>query len=104
MTPASAPELTTEPVQPPAAPDDLRKIEGIGPRISALLQEAGITTFAQLANTEVSQLKQILEKGGSRFTMADPSSWPEQAALAAAGNWAGFEALQRQLTGGRRRE
>jgi formate hydrogenlyase subunit 6/NADH:ubiquinone oxidoreductase subunit I/predicted flap endonuclease-1-like 5' DNA nuclease len=97
-------EQPAEPVQTPAVPDDLRKIEGIGPRIAALLQEAGITTFDQLAKTEVSQLKQILEKGGSRFTMADPSSWPEQAALAAAGNWAEFEALQRQLSGGRRQE
>lgn len=88
----------------PATPDDLEKIEGIGPRISALLQEAGITTFAQLAKTEVSQLQQILQKAGSRFKMADPSSWPEQAELAAAGKWAEFEILQSRLAGGRRRE
>jgi predicted flap endonuclease-1-like 5' DNA nuclease len=104
MTPAAVAEFTTEPAQSPTTPDDLRKIEGIGPRIAALLQEAGITTFAQLAKTEVSQLKQILEKGGSRFTMADPTTWPEQAELAAAGKWAEFEALSRQLQGGRRQE
>ena len=104
MFPASLPDLPAEPVQPPAASDDLQKIEGIGPGIAALLQEAGITTFAQLAQTEVGQLQQILEKGGSRFKIADPSSWSEQAALAAAGKWTEFETLQRQLSGGRRRE
>jgi oligopeptide/dipeptide ABC transporter ATP-binding protein len=92
------------PVQTATPPDDLQKIEGIGPRIAALLQEAGVTTFAQLANTEVGQLQEILQKAGSRFQMADPSSWPQQAELAAAGKWAEFETLQRQLTSGRRRE
>jgi large subunit ribosomal protein L17 len=97
-------EQRAEPIQIPATPDDLQKIEGIGPEIAALLQEAGITTFAQLANTGTGQLQQILEKGGSRFNRADPTTWPEQAALAAAGKWAEFEALHRQLQGGRRQE
>jgi formate hydrogenlyase subunit 6/NADH:ubiquinone oxidoreductase subunit I/predicted flap endonuclease-1-like 5' DNA nuclease len=89
---------------PVQAPDDLEKIEGIGPRISAVLKETGITTFAQLAKTDTSQLKQVLEKAGPRFQMADPTSWPAQAELAAAGKWTEFEALQQQLQGGRHRE
>jgi peptide/nickel transport system ATP-binding protein len=101
---APATDVATAPVEAPVAPDDLAKLEGIGPGISTLLQEAGITTFTQLANTEVSQLREILQKAGSRFQMADPSSWPEQAKLAAAGQWAELETLQGQLAGGRRRE
>jgi predicted flap endonuclease-1-like 5' DNA nuclease len=79
----------------------LETIEGIGPGISALLREAGITTFAQLAKTEISQLQEMLQKAGPRFQMADPSTWPQQAELAAAGNWAELETLQGQLSAGR---
>jgi predicted flap endonuclease-1-like 5' DNA nuclease len=102
----AAPTLATVIVEAPvlAVPDDLEKIEGIGPKISALLQEAGITTFAQLANTDAGQLRQILQKAGSRFQMTDPSSWPQQAELAAAGRWAEFETLQSQLSSGQHRE
>src|SRR5690606_39008422 len=32
--------------------DDLKKIEGIGPKIAETLVEAGITTFAELAKTD----------------------------------------------------
>ena len=84
----------------PEEPDDLRRIEGIGPKISALLQTAGLTTFAQVAATEAASLRQILREGGIR--MANPATWPEQAQLAAAGEWEALEALQDQLKGGRR--
>lgn len=85
-----------------AVPDDLTVIEGIGPKISALLKEAGITTFAQLAATETSQIEQILTAGGIR--LADPASWAEQARLAAAGDLTGLQALQDSLKGGRKVE
>jgi predicted flap endonuclease-1-like 5' DNA nuclease len=98
-TPGSAAPTST-----PAVADDLTRIEGIGPQIARLLQEAGITTFAQLAKTDTGQLEQILDKGGSRFQVANPATWTEQAQLAAEGKWAEFEALQSQLKGGRRRE
>ena len=84
----------------PEEPDDLRRIEGIGPKISALLQTAGLTTFAQVAATEAASLRQILREGGIR--MANPATWPEHAQLAAAGEWEALEALQDQLKGGRR--
>src|SRR3990170_1698783 len=53
-----------------SVPDDLTMIEGIGPKISALLRAAGITTFAKLAATETSQIQQILTAGSIR--LADP--------------------------------
>ena len=84
----------------PAEPDDLRRIEGIGPKISALLQTAGLTTFAQVAATEADSLTQILREGGIR--MANPATWPEQAQLAAAGEWETLAALQDRLKGGRK--
>ena len=83
------------------APDDLKRVEGIGPKISSVLQAAGITTFAQLAATDVSRLKQILTEA-DLITLADPTTWPEQASLAAAGKWAELETLQDELKGGRR--
>jgi predicted flap endonuclease-1-like 5' DNA nuclease len=81
-------------------PDDLRVIEGIGPKISAILLEAGIRTYTQLAATEVERLQSILEEAGIRI--ANPSTWPEQAKLAAAGKWEALESLQDELKGGRR--
>ena len=81
-------------------PDDLKVIEGIGPKIANLLQQAGIATFAQLAVTQINRLALILEE--AQIRLADPSTWPEQAELAAAGDWEALEALQEQLKGGRR--
>ncbi|MBK8048728.1 MAG: hypothetical protein IPK16_17350 [Anaerolineales bacterium] len=77
--------LRTAPVSD--TPDDLTIIEGIGPKLAELLDENGIHTFARLARTDVLRLRIILDSGGSKFKQADPSSWPEQAALAAAGEW-----------------
>ena len=82
--------------------DDLTKIEGVGPKINLLLQAAGINTFAQLAATAVDRLKEVLTGGGARFKLWDPTTWPEQAALAAKGDWAAFKKLTDELDAGRR--
>ena len=98
----------TEPAEPvdveaPVEPDDLKRIEGIGPKYSSVLAGAGITTFAQLAATEVSRIGEILEAESPRLRrLANPATWPEQARLAAAGDWEGLTALQEELKGGRR--
>ena len=83
-------------------PDDLKKIEGIGPKISELLQNGGIKTFAQLADAKVEKLKEILEAAGSRYKMHDPTTWPQQSALAAKGNWDELKVLQDELQGGKK--
>lgn len=83
-------------------PDDLTVIEGIGPKIAELLAADGITTFAALAATPADRLKEILLAGGRRFAIADPATWPQQAALAASGDKAGLAALQESLKGGRK--
>ncbi len=99
-----APPETAEPAQAShvekTAADDLKRIAGIGPKIADVLQAAGIETYAQLASTDVERLEQIL--GGADIRLADPGTWPEQAGLAAAGDWDALERLQSQLKGGRR--
>jgi predicted flap endonuclease-1-like 5' DNA nuclease len=87
----------------PAALDDLKRIEGIGPKISSVLQAAGITTFAQLSQTSVDRIKEALEaENPNLLRLADPTTWPEQAALAAQGEWEALAQLQDELKGGRR--
>lgn len=61
--------------------DDLKVIDGIGPKVAALLNEAGITTFHRLAATPVKDLKAILENAGSMYKTMDPSPWKKQANL-----------------------
>ena len=84
----------------PTAADDLKRIEGIGPKIAGVLQEAGIATFEALASTGVERLQAILDESGIR--LAWPETWPEQAHLAAAGDWEALESMQEKLQGGRR--
>jgi large subunit ribosomal protein L21 len=80
--------------------DDLTKIEGIGPKIAEVLTMNGITTFAQLAETDPDKITEMLKASGGRFGMARPATWPEQAALAAAGKWDEFKQLTDELVGG----
>ncbi len=82
-------------------PHDLQNIEGIGPKIAELLNAHGIYTFAELAETEVERLRQILQEAGPRYRLADPETWPAQARLAMKGDWAGLREFQSRLKGGR---
>jgi predicted flap endonuclease-1-like 5' DNA nuclease len=83
--------------------DDLQIVEGIGPKIDVLLKEAGIRTFAQLAHSDIPAIAAILEKGGSRFKLANPGSWAQQAGLAANGKWHELKKLQDELVAGVRK-
>ena len=82
--------------------DNLRVIEGIGPKIEGLLNDAGIHTFLELKASKVEFLKAILEDAGARYRMHDPSTWGEQAALAATGKIEELKVLQGKLKGGKR--
>lgn len=83
------------------ATDDLAKIEGIGKKIAELLVAENIVSFRDLSKASAKKLKGILEAAGSKFKMHDPTSWPKQAKLAAAGKWAELEELQKELVGGK---
>ncbi|MVM29444.1 50S ribosomal protein L17 [Spirosoma sp. HMF4905] len=93
-TPVSAEEA-------PATGDDLTKIEGIGPKIAELLNNAGITTFAQLADAQDEAVQQVLVDAGPRFNVHDATTWNEQAALARDGKWDELNELQDRLKGGK---
>lgn len=81
--------------------EDLKKIEGIGPKIAELLNNAGISTFAALASTEAAKIKEILAAAGNRYKAHDPTTWPAQAEMAAAGEWDKLKAWQDELDGGK---
>jgi predicted flap endonuclease-1-like 5' DNA nuclease len=82
--------------------DDLKIVEGIGPKIEELLYNAGIHTYTELARTPVNRLKDILLDAGSRFAMHDPGTWSAQALLAANGEWDNLKAYQEFLNAGKR--
>ena len=80
--------------------NDLTVIEGIGPKINELFNNTGVKTFAQLAKQTVPQMRKVLDDGGSRFRIANPSTWGQQAALAAENKWEELKKLQDNLSGG----
>jgi len=81
--------------------DDLKAVEGVGPKIAELLNNGGITTWRKLANTDVATIQGILDAAGSRYKLADPGSWPKQAELAADGKWDELTEYQDRLQGGK---
>jgi large subunit ribosomal protein L27 len=81
--------------------DDLKLVEGIGPKIEELMHAAGITTWAELAAAPIEKLEAILDEAGPRFRIHDPATWGKQAAMADAGQWAELETYQDELKGGR---
>ena len=81
--------------------DDLELVEGIGPKIAELLRAQGINTWAELAATDTTRLRSILDAGGPNYRIADPASWPHQGALLAYGHWGEFKTLTDDLTAGR---
>ena len=88
------PEIITTIVAPTddaemaSEPDDLTRLNGIGPKISKILQSATITTYSQLAQMDSAQIQAVLE--ASDIRLARFETWPEQAKLAAAGDWEGL--------------
>lgn len=81
--------------------DDLKIVEGIGPKIEELLHQAGIKTWLALSETSADRLKEILHEGGPNFQIHDPSTWPQQAALAHAGQWEELKKWQDELDAGK---
>ena len=84
----------------PSRLDDLMIVEGIGPKIAELLRRHGIDSFTALSRAEVTTLWSILDKGGSRFRLANPGTWPAQALYCVRGDWAGLQRYQDELYAG----
>jgi predicted flap endonuclease-1-like 5' DNA nuclease len=68
--------------------DDLKLVEGIGPKIESMFKAAGITTWQALSNASVAECQKILDGGGNRYKIHDPASWPMQAKMCYEGKWA----------------
>ncbi|PIB38067.1 50S ribosomal protein L21 [Maribacter sp. 4G9] len=81
-----------------ATADDLKKVEGIGPKIAETLNAAGITTFAELAKSTPEKIAEIIaDVRGNHVT----DTWPAQAKLAAEGKWDELKKWQDELDGGK---
>ena len=81
--------------------DDLKVVEGIGPKIEGLLKEAGITTWSELATAPTEKVQEVLDNAGPRYRMHNPATWAKQAQLAADAKWEELETYQDQLKGGK---
>lgn len=84
-----------------AMPDDLKIVEGIGPKIEKLLKDDGINTWGDLAEAAVDRLKAILDAAGDAYRIHQPDTWPQQAGLAHEGKWEELTKWQDELIGGR---
>lgn len=81
--------------------DDLKIVEGIGPKIEELFQNAGINTWKKMSETPTEELQEVLNGGGERFSIHNPSTWAKQAQLAYEGKWAELKKWQDELDGGK---
>ena len=81
--------------------DDLKIIEGIGPKAAEALVAAGIDTFAKLAATSAAAVKEIMEASTSKLSHLDPTTWAQQSRLAAHGKMDELKKLQDELNGGK---
>jgi len=81
-------------------PDDLKIIEGVGPKLESILKEAGITDLKVVSESDPAKLREILESAGNRYKMFNPETWPNQAQLAVEEKWDELKAYQDRLDGG----
>jgi len=87
--------------QSSSSTDDLKIVEGIGPKVEALLKESGVKDLKQLSQANSPKLKEILMRGGGRFELHDTSTWVDQASLAVSGKFDELEQYQNLLITGK---
>ncbi|PQJ69140.1 MULTISPECIES: 50S ribosomal protein L21 [Polaribacter] len=96
----AAPKATKAAPKKSAKADDLKKIEGAGPKAAEALVNAGLDTFAKVAKADPAKLSEILTEASSRLSHLVTTTWPKQAGLAAEGKWDELKELQDRLDGG----
>ncbi|MRT16180.1 50S ribosomal protein L21 [Vitellibacter sp. q18] len=107
-TKKAAPKAKAEPKAPAAkaAPkktekaDDLKKIEGVGPKAAEAMVAAGMDTFAKVAKAKPEAIATILSDASPNLAHLVTDTWPKQAQLAADGKWDELKELQDNLNGG----
>ena len=81
--------------------NDLTMIEGVGPKISEILSNGGLDTWAKVAVATPEQIKEILVAAGTRYQIHNPGTWPDQSRMAHEGRWDELKKWQDELDGGR---
>ncbi len=81
--------------------NDMKVIEGVGPKIATLLKENGFDTWAKVAKADVDKLKELLIGARMRYQVTSSESWPQQAKMAAEGKWEELKKWQDEHRGGR---
>lgn len=81
--------------------NDLKIVEGIGPKIEGLFNNAGIKTWYELSQTSTAKLQSILDAGGENYAIHNPGTWPKQALLAFEGKWQELKDWQESMKGGK---
>lgn len=81
--------------------DDLKIVEGIGPKIEKLFHNEGIRTWKALGETTVERCQQILDAAGEKYKIHKPATWPKQSEMAYLGKWNELKELQDKMTGGK---
>lgn len=71
--------------EPAVNAENLKIVEGIGPKIEGVLKSAGIENLPMLADASTELLKDILKEAGKRYQMHDPGTWSQQAQMAVDG-------------------
>ncbi len=80
--------------------DDLKLVEGIGPKIEELFHNAGLKTWAAVAKSSPAHLKEILAAAGERYQMHNPGTWPKQCQMMVDDKWAELKAYHEILDAG----
>jgi len=96
---AAAPVAEAAPAK--AEADDLKKIEGIGPKISEVLTAGGIVTYADLGGSTAEKIREILDAAEGNYKAHDPGTWSKQGQMAADGKWDELKKWQDELDGGK---
>lgn len=87
------PPVTAEaPAAAPGEGDDLTRIKGLGPKISAALRALGVTRYAEIAAWTDADVARIDAQLGAFAGRATRDNWIEQAKLLAGGDTAAYEA------------
>lgn len=81
--------------------DDLKIVEGIGPKIEGLFHNFGIKTWKDLSEASIEKCQEVLNSGGDRYRIHKPGTWPKQAKLAYEGKWKELAKWQDELDGGK---
>ena len=81
--------------------DDLKVVEGIGPKCEEALKAGGIGSWKDLADSTPEKIKEILTAAEGNFSGQVPDTWPKQASMAVAGDWEELEKWQDELDGGK---